>query len=162
MWSLELKTNSIQKDVGSLIGVNWGAVVNRTYVFGIGVAANLSHNVTNYSYFHLVAQYIPEADKLLHYGGQIGFGFGTVKDYEHAKTNMLDNFLNTSGTAFYFVEPQLNAELNVTTIAKLVLGLSYSLAFGLNEQNHSIAKSRVTNQDLSGVNVTIGVKLGRY
>jgi hypothetical protein len=162
MWSLELKTNSLQKEIGSLIGIYWGAVINRTIIFGIGGVTNLTHTITNYGGFQFLAQYIQEPDKLLHYGGQIVFGLATVKDYQNPKSGLLDNFANTSGTGFYFLEPRLNAELNITKSEKLVLGLSYCAAFGLNEQNRNIAKSKVTNKDLSGVNITIGVKFGEY
>ena len=162
MWSLELKTNSLQKKIGSLIGGYWGAVINRSLIFGIGGAANLTHEVTNYGYFQLLAQYVQPPDKLIHYGAQIIFGWATVKDYENPKTGLFDNFANTNGTGFYLIEPRINAELNITKSEKLVLGLSYCFAFGLDEQNQYVAKSKVTNKDLSGVNITIGVKFGEY
>ena len=161
VWSVAIKTNSIQKDMGSLIGIGWNAVLNRTYGLGVEVAGNLGHNVTNYSYLQFLAQYIQESNMLLHYGGQIGLGFASVKDYQQPKTNMMDNFLNTSGTGYYFVEPQLFGELNVTQVTRVYLGLSYCFAFGLKEDSPYIAKSKVTNQDMSGVNVTIGVRFGK-
>jgi hypothetical protein len=162
MWSLELKTNSLQKEIGSLIGIYWGAVINRSIIFGIGGASNLTHKVTNYGYFQLSAQYVEQPDKLLHYGGQIIFGLATAKDYQSPKSGLFDNFANTSGTGFYFVEPRINAELNITQSEKLVLGLSYCFALGLEEKNQNVAKSKITNKDLSGVTITIGVKFGEY
>ncbi len=56
----------------------------------------------------------------------------------------------------------MNAELNLTKSKKLALGLSYCAAFGLDEQNNNIARSKVTNKDLSGVNITLGMKFGEY
>jgi hypothetical protein len=162
MWSLELKTNSIQEELGSQIGIYWGAVVNRTLIFGIGGVTNLTHTVTNYGGLQLLAQYIQDPDKLIHYGEQIIFGFASVKDYQNPKTGLFDNFANTSGTNYYFLEPRLNAEMNITKSEKLVLGLSYCFAFGLDEQNRNIARSKVTKKDLSGVQLTIGVKFGNY
>jgi hypothetical protein len=162
MWSLELKTNSVKSEIGSLLGIYWGTVLNRTFILGVGIASNLTHEVTNYSYFQFLAQYVWEPDKLIHYGGQIIFGLATAKDYQNPKTNMFDNFANTSGTGFYFIEPRVNAELNLTKSEKVVLGLSYCAAFGLNSQNKNIAKSKVTNKDLSGINITVGVKFGEY
>jgi len=162
MWSPGLTLNSIQKNIGSVLDIYWGGVINRTIILGIGGAANLSHTVTNFGYLQLLAQYVPEPDKLLHYGGEVVLGLGSVKDYEHPKTNLFDNFLNISGAAFYFVEPRLNGELNITKSAKLVLGLGYTFAFGLDEQNKNIVISKLTNKDLSGVRVLIGVKLGKY
>jgi hypothetical protein len=162
MWAIELKGNSLQGEVGSLIGVYWGAVINRTIILGIGGVTNLTHKVTNYGGLQLLAQYGQDPDKLIHYGGQIAFGLATTKDYQNPKAGLLDNFANTSGTGFYFVEPRLNGEVNITKSERLVLGLSYCIAFGLDEQNRDIAKSKISNKDLSGVNITIGVKFGEY
>jgi hypothetical protein len=162
MWSLELKTNSVQSELGSLISIYWGTAINRTIILGFGGITNLTHTVTNYGCFQLVAQYIQEPDNLLHYGGQLVLGFATVKDYQSPKTGIFDNFMNTSGTSFYILEPRVNAELNLTTSKKLVLGVSYWFAFGLNELDRSIASSKVTNKDLSGINVTLGLKFGEY
>jgi hypothetical protein len=162
MWSLELKANSLQQEVGTLIGIYWGAVINRTIIIGIGGVTNLSHTTTNYGGLQILAQYVQEPDKLLHYNEQIIFGFATAKDYENPKSGLFDNFANTSGTRFYFLEPRVNAELNIAKSYKLVLGLSYCFAFGLDKQSRYVAKSKITNKDLSGVNITLGMKFGDY
>jgi len=162
MWSFETKTNSVQQNIGTLMGAYWGAVLDRSYILGIGGNVNLSHTVTNYSYFQLLAQYVHQTDNLLHYAGRVSLGAGSVKDYEHAKTSLFDNFFNTSGTAFFFVEPQVNAELNVTATSRLTLGISYFAAFGLDEKSVHVAKSKLTNQDLSGVNLTVALTFGKY
>jgi hypothetical protein len=162
MWSLELKTNSLRNTIGSLIGIYWGGVLNRSLIFGIGGVANLTHTLTNYGSLQLLVQYMPEPDKLIHVGGHVIFGFASVKDYQTPKNGLLDNFANTSGAGYYFVEPRLNAEMNITRSEKIVLGVSYCHAFGLDEQSRHVAQSKVTNKDLSGINVTIGVKFGEY
>ncbi|SRR5581483_9640391 len=162
VWSFETKTNSIQGNVGSAIGINWGAVIDRSLVFGIGGEVNLSHTVTNYSYLELLGQYIAEGDRLFHFGGQLSLGFGSVKDYEHPKTSLFDNFFNTSGTGFYFIEPQGFGELNISMKTRLIIGLGYFFATGIDATNLNIAKSKVTDRDLSGVTVTLSLKFGSY
>ena len=162
VWSFETATNSIKQNVGTAVGMYWGAVFNKTYLLGIGGDVNLSHTVTNYSYVHLLAQYMEQSDQLLHYGGELSLGFGSVKDYEHPKTSLFDNFFNTSGTIFYLAEPQVFGELNITPKSRLLVGLGYFFAFGLDAKNTNIAQSRITNQDLSGVTLTVSLKLGTY
>jgi hypothetical protein len=160
LWSLELKTNSLQNEIGSLISIYWATSINRSIILGFGGITNLTHTVTNYGCFQLLAQYVHESDKLLHYGGMLMFGFATAKDYQVAKTGLFDNFMNTSGTSFYLLEPRLNAELNITKSNKLVLGIGYCAAFGLDENSSHVAKSKVTNKDLSGLNITIAMRFG--
>jgi hypothetical protein len=58
IWTPEVKINSIQGDVGTLIGFYGGAVFNRTILLGISGGANLSHPTVNYGYFGAVGQYI--------------------------------------------------------------------------------------------------------
>jgi hypothetical protein len=160
LWSLELKTNSLQREIGSLVSIYWGTIINHSIILGFGGITNLTHTVTNYGCFQLLAQYVHEPDKLLHYGGMIMIGFATVKDYQAAKTGLFDNFMNTSGTSFYLLEPRLNAELNITKSNKLVLGVGYCAAFGLDENSSHIAKSKITNKDLSGLNITLAMRFG--
>jgi hypothetical protein len=124
--------------------------------------ANLSHKVTNYGCLQLVAQYIHDTDRLVHYGGQLMVGFADVKDYDKPKSGLFDNFMNTGGDSFFLVEPRLQAELNITRSEKILLGLGYSFAFGVDSQDQNLQTSRITNKDLSGVMVTMGVKFGAY
>ena len=74
----------------------------------------------------------------------------------------MDNFLNTSGTSFYFVEPGLNLEMNLRKDIRLVTGLSYRSAFGLDEDSPHVSKTQVTNDELGGFDLNIGLKIGMY
>lgn len=160
VWSLELKTNSLHKEIGSLISIYWGTAINRSFILGFGGITNLTHTVTNYGCFQLLAQYVHEPDKLLHFGGMVMVGFATAKDYQSPKTGLFDNFMNTSGTSLYLFEPRLNAELNITKSNMLELGVGYCAAFGLDEKSSHVAKSKITNKDLSGLNITIAMRFG--
>ena len=160
--AIELKTSSIQDDIGVAIGFYGGALINHSTLFGLSVGLNLSHPKVNHGYLALLTQYTHNPNELLHYSGQILLGIGSTKDYEQSKTNLFDNFANVFGPGFYFTEPGINAELNFTDSARLVVGLSYRLVGGLDEDDELIAKTKVTNRDLSGLNFNIGVKLGIY
>lgn len=87
--------------------------------------------------------------------------YGSTKDYENPKSGLLDNFWNISGTHFFVMEPGINLELNLSTRLVLVAGVSYRYVTGLNENDESISITHVTNNDLSGINFSIGLKFGK-
>jgi hypothetical protein len=158
IWTPEVKINSIQGDVGTLIGFYGGAVFNRTILLGISGGANLSHPTVNYGYFGAVGQYIYKPANLWHCSGQILLAYGSTKDYEDPKSGLLDNFCNISGAGFFLMEPGISLELNLSKRLTLVTGISYRYVTGLDENDENVQITHVTNEDLSGINFNIGLK----
>lgn len=158
IWAPEVKINSIQGDVGTLIGFYGGAVFNQSILLGISGGANLSHPQVNYGYFGALGQYIYKPSTLWHCSVQILLAHGSTKDYENPKSGLLDNFMNISGAGFFLMEPGINIELNLSRSLTLVTGISYRYVTGLNENNENVQITHVKNQDLSGFNFSIGLK----
>ena len=158
IWTPEVKINSIQGDVGTLIGFYGGAVFNRTILLGISGGVNLSHPRVNYGYFGAVGQYIYKPANLWHCSGQILLAYGSTKDYEEPKSGLLDNFWNISGAGFFLMEPGISLELNLSKRLTLVTGISYRYVTGLDENDENVQITHVTNEDLSGINFNIGLK----
>jgi hypothetical protein len=161
IWTPEVKINSIQGEVGTLIGFYGGAVFNRSVLLGISGGVNLSHPEVNYGYFGGILQYIYKPSNLLHCSGQVLLAYGSTKDYENPKSGLLDNFWNISGANFFLMEPGINLELNLSKRLTLVTGISYRYVTGLDENNENIDITHVTNEDLSGINFTIGLKFNK-
>lgn len=161
LWTPEIKINSIQGDIGTLIGFYGGALINRTILLGITGGVNLSHPKVNYGYFGAIGQIIINPEKLVHFSGQLEVAYGSTKDYENPKSGLLDNFWNISGASFFLMEPGAGFELNLSKRLTLVAGISYRFVSGLNENNENISITHVTNKDLSGVNFNIGLKFGK-
>lgn len=161
LWVPEIKINSIQGDIGTLIGFYGGALINRSFLVGISGGVNLGHPRVNYGYFGGIAQYIYKPEKMVHLSGQMLVAYGTTKDYENPKSGLLDNFWNISGARFFLMEPGVNLELNLSSRLTLVAGLSYRYVSGLNENDENVTKTHVTNNDLSGINFCIGLKFGK-
>lgn len=158
IWTPEVKINSIQGDIGTLIGFYGGAVFNRSILLGISGGANLSHPRVNYGYFGAIGQYIYKPSNIWHCSGQLLLAYGSTKDYEDNKSGLLDNFMNTSGAGFFLMEPGINLELNLCPRLTLVAGVSYRYISGLDENNENVQITHVTNKDLSGINFNIGLK----
>ncbi len=161
LWVPEVKINSIQGDIGTLIGFYGGALFNRTFLLGISGGVNLSHPRVNYGYFGVIGQYIYRPEKLVHFSVQWLLAHGSTKDYENPKSGLFDNFWNISGAGFYLIEPGLNLEINLSRSMAFVAGVSYRYVTGLNENSENISRTRVTNNELGGVNFNIGLKFGK-
>jgi hypothetical protein len=161
IWTPEVKINSIQGEIGTLVGFYGGAVFNRTILLGISGGVNLSHPKVNYGYFGGIVQYIYKPANLWHCSGQILLAYGSTKDYEDPKSGLLDNFWNISGANFFLMEPGINLELNLSKRLTLVTGISYRYVSGLDENSEYVEITHVTNEDLSGINFTIGLKFNK-
>lgn len=161
LWTPEVKINSMQGDLGTLIGFYGGALINRTFLIGISGGVNLGHPRINYGYFGGLGQIIIKPEKLVHMSGQLLVAFGTTKDYENPKNGIFDNFWNISGAGFFMLEPGINIEINLSTKLTMVTGISYRSVSGLNPDDEDISITHVTNNDLSGLNLNIGLKINK-
>ena len=157
----EVKLNSIQGDIGTLIGCYGGVMVNQRFLLGITGGVNLGHPHVNYGYFGGIGQVVINPSELVHYSCQLVVAYGSTKDYQNPKSGLLDNFWNISGAPFFMMEPGLNLEMNLHSRLTLVIGASYRMVSGLSTDNENIAITHVTNEDLSGLNFNIGLKINK-
>lgn len=158
IWAPEVKINSIQGKTGALVGFYGGALFNRNLLLGIAGGVNLTHPTVNYGYIGGIGQYIFNPGNAVHFSGQLLLGYGTTKDYEDPKSGLMDNFWNISGEIFFITEPGINVEFNLTERLTLVTGVSYRKVKGIDSGNENVSRTRLTNQDMNGFNVNIGLK----
>ncbi len=161
-WGMDLKVNSIQDETGTLWEIYGGALVNNSTIIALTGGMNIGHPKVNYGYLGLLGQYTFKPQEIIHFSGQLLLGTGSTKDYEQEKSSTFDNYGNISGPGFLLIEPAINAELNLSVKAKLYLGLGYRIITGLDEDHELISKTKVTNKDLSGLNLLFGVKFALY
>jgi hypothetical protein len=154
----EIKINSIQNDIGTLIGFYCGPMINSKFLAGVSGGVNLGHPKVNYGYFGVIGQYIFNSSDLVHFSSQLVLACGKTKDYENPKSNLFDNFWNINGANFYMVEPGVNLEINISHKLVLVTGVSYRHIYGLDETSEEISRTHLTNEALSGINFNIGLK----
>jgi hypothetical protein len=160
-WSPGFKFNTIQGDLGALAELNGGMLFNNSAMAGLAGGVNFGHPRVNYGYLGMIVQYIHKPNKLIHLSGQTIFAYGTTKDYEQEKSSLLDNFWNISGTSYYMIEPGFNLEVNLKENMRFTAGVSYRFVTGLDETNHHVSLTNVTNEDMSGLNVRAGLVFGR-
>jgi hypothetical protein len=161
MWVPEIKVNSIQGIIGTLVGFYGGALIDDKFLIGITGGVNLTHPKVNYGYFGGIAQAIFYSEKMVHFSGQVIIAWGTTKDYENPKKGLLDNFWNISGEDFSITEPGLNVEINVKKNLTLVFGISYRFASKLDSSSEEVRFTKVTDKNMSGLNFNIGLKFGK-
>lgn len=158
IFSPEVKINSIQDDIGTLVGFYCGPMINSKFLAGVSGGVNLGHPKVNYGYFGVIGQYVFNSSDLVHFSSQLILAYGKTKDYENPKSNPFDNFWNINGATFYLIEPGINLELNISNRIILVTGVSYRHIYGLDETSEEVSRTHLTNEALSGVNLNIGLK----
>jgi len=171
IWGVDLKTGKIQDDIGVGYDVFYGALFNRSILLGGVAGMNITHPLINYGYFGVFGNYTYKPDEVLHFSGQLALGAGSAKGYESTKSSAFDNFGNITGDGFYFLEPGVNVEFNITETSRLVVGLSYRYVTGLDEvtfdqedyeSDDPPKEYSFSETDLSTVFFNIGVKMGKY
>lgn len=159
VWAPEISINSIQGKTGVLVGGYAGAMINGHILAGVAGGVNLTHPEVNYGYFGGFGQYIVSPESRVHLSAQLLIGWGSTKDYEDEKEGVMDNFWNISGELFFIKEPGINVEFNLTERVTLVSGVSYRYVTGIDPKNEHISRTMVSNKDMSGVNVNIGLRI---
>jgi len=163
VWSpIEMNVMGIKGNTSAAIGPYAGILWNRTLLFAAQLGSNLSHPTVNYGFFGVLVQKVFDPQRLYHLSAQVLFASASTKDYEQAKSNAFDNFGNTTGAGFFFVEPGVNGELNLSASVRVVAGLAYRVAFGLDENSPHVAKTKVKSSDFSGIVFRLNLKLGEH
>jgi hypothetical protein len=163
VWSpLELSVTGIKGNISTAIGPYFGILWNKSLLIAGQLGANVGHPTVNYGFLGLLVQKVFEPQQLYHLSAQVLLASASTKDYEYPKSNAFDNFGNVSGTGFFFVEPGVNGEVNLSSSFRLVAGLAYRLAFGLDENSTHVALTKVTNQDFSGIVFRLNLKIGDH
>lgn len=151
VWSLDTRTMSVQKNIGTSIGASFGAILQESYIAGAAFSSNVTHSRVNQSFLGLYFQYVENPAKLIHWSGGLMLGSGSVKDYQNPKTGPFDNFGNVFGTGYYFIEPGINVEINASKSVRIVTGIAYRLSSGINSSDSTVILNRPSNSDLSGL-----------
>ena len=157
-----LKMTNINGENTVLVGGRGGWIINHSFVLGGGgyglvpdVKAKVSDSIHQYiemGYGGLEIEYIASSNDLLHLSMGLLVGGGGI-GYKHDDNDMFTTSNNKN--SFFVLEPNVNANLNVTHFFRIAAGVSYRYVSGL--------KSIVsTNADLSGPSAILTFKFGKF
>jgi len=169
-----VKFTQIKKEFGVLVGGYGGWLINHTFMIGGGgfglvnkIRASEEAQVAYQSYFErpiniemgyggVVLEYIDNSNALVHFAFNtlIGAGGVTYNERDNTDWDWNDNE-NRPTDAFFIVEPELKAELNVTTFLRINIGGSYRFVSGINIIG-------LKNSDIAGPSANITFKFGKF
>ncbi|MFC2097474.1 hypothetical protein ACFLSI_03980 [Bacteroidota bacterium] len=156
--TMKLKFQSIQGKTGAHLAVNHEVLATKDLIMSIEGGINLTHKSVNTGFIGLMGQYNIYKNDKINFGPTLFVGIGSAKDYPVPKSNLFDNILNIFGPEFYFFEPGLSLEVKITENQAIVLGGSYRFANGIDENSYQLEKSKLRNNDLCGLSMSIGLK----
>lgn len=114
-------------------------------------------SILNFNHGGLWLGYIHQPTSLIHFGGSLKIGRGTVSLHELPTTIPPVNFPNfdfNSDNVLVF-SPQGEIEMNVTKWFKLNAGIGYRMVTGVNNDY-------LNKNDLNGINFSLGFLFGWY
>ncbi|REL37803.1 hypothetical protein DYD21_08460 [Rhodohalobacter sp. SW132] len=102
---------------------------------------------TNYGGFEI--EYFNRSYKLVHFGGQLLIGGGTVRFSDR------DIDLNNTSDAYFVLQPGANIHVNITRWFRVSGGVLYRLTDG-------VSLAGTSNSDLSGFSAMAGLRFGKF
>lgn len=108
-------------------------------------------------YGGLRAEYIWNPDGLVHLSFPVTVGMG------EAQMDLRQGEREFNEANFFFVEPGVQAEVNLTSYLRLVAGGTYRFASGMSYtyNNPAQAANTISGADISGWGVHIGLRIGK-
>ncbi len=182
-----VKFSPVKGTLGTWVGGYGGMVVNGTLFiggFGYGLISDIAADQTialqqslatialqqslatiapqqslAVGYGGVMLEYIGNSDKLLHYGIQLGIGWGGAgyvdRNFDNFGRIGRNNLRNFSSDAFFVLEPGAYAELNIAKWFRIGVGASYRYVNGVELQG-------LSNDDLSGISGNLLFKFGSF
>lgn len=95
--------------------------------------------------------YVNNSHKLVHFTARARIGGGGLTAHRRNQDDYYDN----NSDEFLVLEPQLNAEFNITSFMRITGGISYLYTDGIDHAGY-------TDKHLSGLTGNIGIKFGGF
>jgi hypothetical protein len=169
-----VKFTQIKNEFGVLVGGYGGWLINHTVMLGGGgyglvnkirasdEAQEFYRSFTGrpinieMGYGGVVLEYINSSNSLVHFAFNALIGAGGVSYKERDDNDWEWNDNNNGPTdAFFIVEPELKAELNITGFLRINVGGSYRFVSGINITG-------LKNSDIAGPSANITFKFGKF
>lgn len=160
-----LKATSLGDRWGTMLGVHGGALINKSILVGLGTYWSFSNTSINMGYTGLMVEYRYMPHRLLHVGGSLLAGYGGASSVSQNRGGVIninpfgivENVGRLFSPQFFVLEPSAFGEVNLNSNLSASLGASYRFVTGLPE-TIGVNASSLTNQNLSGVAVNVGMR----
>ena len=156
-----VKFTEIKDEFGLLVGGRGGWIINHTFVIGGGGYGLATQNIKadfvdfkgrrpylEMGYGGLELEYIHNSSKLFHFSVQALIGAGGAT-YNNGSSK------SDSDDAFFIAEPGVNAMLNIATVFRIGLGVSYRFVSGVDLND-------LSDEDLRGPSAVLTFKFGQF
>ncbi|MDH3326086.1 MAG: hypothetical protein OEM38_05135 [Gammaproteobacteria bacterium] len=149
------KTTNLNGKTETMVGGKGAWLVNHNVYLGMagyGTKNNVNNTEMDMGYGGVLAGYIFNPQKILHYNVELLVGAGGLGDSNHQNNNNCDD---PNGDAFAVIEPGANVSFAVTKYSDVSLGVSYRYVQETNQVN-------LSDSDLSGWSVNTSIVFGKF
>lgn len=174
----ELKFSNVNIKNSLLMGGKGGWIIGHRFVLGGGGYGLVTNNTFPYTenvggvdsvrdyridmgYGGLLLEYIAFPKNAIHFTVPVLIGTGgaslayKISDEPEYIEDDWTNWQYTESSAFFFIEPGLGLELNMTRFFRLDLGVSYRYISGMNLK-------RLKEQDFNDFSLNLALKFGKF
>ncbi|RAJ00354.1 hypothetical protein LX64_04057 [Chitinophaga skermanii] len=160
-----VKFSTLDDKLAVIVGGSAGVMLNSKVTLGLAgyalvnsIEAPRVNTIDPTEYWTMwYAGFLPEytfnSNKLFHVSVGALIGGGGIMRGERLRDTEKQVWHDQSG--FFVTEPQVNAEMNITTFLRIGIGVSYRLVAGSNTPN-------ITDSKLSGPAAQFVIKAGRF
>jgi len=149
------KIGDINGRTETMVGGKGAWLVNhRAYLgmAGYGTKNTVNHTDQHMGYGGLIAGYIFNSHRMLHYNIEMLVGGGALAKRRHKEH---DSYDHDNDDAFAVMEPAVNVSLAITKFSDISLGMSYRYIQETNQTN-------LSDSDLSGWSVNTSIVFGKF
>lgn len=180
--ALTVKGGSFDSETAFFVGARGGWLVNNTFSVGIQGEAlmplkdrtyvnSLNETITGKltaGIGGIYFEYIHNPNDLIHFTGKVflGFGAAVVNEHnemnDHVNNNDYDNHYNGPWGAFYVIEPEVSAEMNITNFFKIGVSAAYRFGDFVEKSNTFEANKNLSDMKIGGFSCGINLIFGSF
>ncbi|MCD4736961.1 MAG: hypothetical protein K8R53_13030 [Bacteroidales bacterium] len=174
----ELRLTTINNETSLMMGGRGGWIIGHSFVIGGGGCGLVTNNIFEYTeriegmdstrnynidmgYGGLLLEYIAFPKSAVHIAVPVLIGAGganlsyEIYNINDPQWNDWNKWEYVESSAFFFVEPGLEVEFNMTKFFRLNMGASYRFVEGTDLK-------RLSDDDLTGMSFNLTLKFGKF
>ncbi len=169
--SFDMKVTDFNEEVALFLGGHGGVILNKHFMFGgggYGLSTDNDFDFTDESgtteklnlyggYGGLILGYVIAPKEVIHISFPVLIGAGGVEVTDDSRPRVDDQRATIERSAFFVVEPMVEAEMNVARFLRIAVGGGYRFI-----QGADLDVNNISDEDLSGWTTGISFKFGKF